>query len=175
MCLCLFKSQLSINPCHLLNISGDPGYHLLLVSVQRPVGSKEHGHLEAHRIFFSVHHRFDEKIIRTFNRVNQSLGYRWTVYKVYKKLFHVVNIFSQFRLCKCWYGQWDDPGSENDQINNCLKPISKKMKTWAKNTSFSPGAFTSSEKVLRAPTQRVQAPLRPEFLQMSAGCVVGAP
>ena len=124
---------------------------------------------------FSVHHRFDEKIIRTFNRVNQSLGYRWTVYKVYNKLFHVVNIFSQFRLCKCWYGQWDDPGSENDQINNCLKPISKKMKTWAKNTSFSPGAFTSSEKVLRAPTQRVQAPLRPEFLQMSAGCVVGAP
>ena len=50
-----------------------------------------------------------------------------TVYKVYNKLFHVVNMFSQFRLCKCWYGQWDDPGSENDQIKNCLKPISK---TW---------------------------------------------
>ena len=64
MCLCLFKSQLSINPCHLLNISGDPGYHLLLVSVQRPVGSKEHGHLEAHRLFF----RF------TIDSMRKSLG-----------------------------------------------------------------------------------------------------
>ena len=44
---------------------------------------------------------------------------------------------------------------------------------------FQPGCLPkhvlSFTKDLSSPTQRVQAPLGPEFLQMSAGCVMGAP
>jgi hypothetical protein len=105
----------------------------------------------------------------------QSLGYRWTVYKVYNKLFHVVNIFSQFRLCKCWYGQWDDPGSENDQIKNCLKPISKTWKLDQKH-QFQPGCLHIIRKSTKGPYSKSPGPtasgISPNVGRMRRGCTL---